>query len=40
MHVNCLAHLREVRDNVLMYLDWNAFGKLIVKAGAEFKWGG
>jgi hypothetical protein len=29
----------QLHDNVLMYLDWNAFGKLIGKAGGEFKWG-
>jgi len=25
--------------NVLMYLDWDAFGRLFGKAGGEFRWG-
>jgi hypothetical protein len=28
-----------LRDNVLLYLDWSGFGRLIQKAGGQFKWG-
>jgi hypothetical protein len=28
-----------LRRNVLLYLDWNAFGRLIQRAGGDFRWG-
>jgi hypothetical protein len=38
MHIASLTYGR-LLDNVLMYLDWGAFGRLIAKAGGEFRWG-
>jgi hypothetical protein len=28
-----------LRDNVLLYLDWSGFGRLIEKAGGDLRWG-
>jgi len=37
-HIASLTYGR-LMGNVLMYLDWNAFGQLIEKAGGVFAWG-
>jgi hypothetical protein len=38
LHVASLTY-GALSDNVLLYLDWVEFGRLIAKAGGEFRWG-